>query len=710
MGLNREELSKKIGDLIKSGKEGKTWDFKEKWYKNKNDLVVTILAMANNCTSEDSYIIIGVKDQSCFPSDGPDWRDGAFKQTSELNDWLRKIPFNSFNYPDLELETKVKVRVEVDETERYYSLDVIVVKSTANVPYYLSRDFRSKKTVKEKEIYVRMKDQNVLATPPELEALYKKKFGLSLSIEERFELLLSKKDGWELLKAYSPYPEQSSIDVLVNKHCPDFTIRMPRLDELPYDERSLPTCFLLPYIFKSDGINDIYSEHRASNLPLLEFCGCVELFFKDFKVEYGRFDILSLDETFFGNFTEDLLTINNYYFPIMSFVRPQTSIKSSLYFYFVKQDKWYRINVILKHLLLSKMNNHHIKGMLALIDMCVNQHVIFFESTEEKKEFDQHLMSENINTVKILKYISQHKDKYQLTEKNLKKALDVLFEKSEIVKKAKISEKLEKDKYIKYYIVNMYIVEYFHKWKFVKLLEEKNNWKINFDFLKIDVDGLLCLEYTILNDIRCKDFSLKIVPQFYNGLSESVCFFDNFKIVAICDSVLRCGTYFQNLESHFYQFNFGVCVDVDDGNDSFGLVFPENNKHNDFPYLYFFRDSIKFKINNILLHADLTSSETSDIIKERIEKCNRIFKNCVIYFENEEEKQEFDEYLQENQNGILKKIKSFYEENRQKFEDNCRKICPKKFSSDVGTMVERGVRAEKIAEIFRGWKAGKLSQ
>ena len=188
MELTRDELSKKISKLIQSKKEGKTWDFKEKWYKNKNDLVVTILAMANNCTSEDSYIIIGVKDQSCFPSDGPDWRDGAFKQTSELNNWLRKIPFDSFNYPDLELETKLEVRAKVDGTERYYSLDVIVVKSTVNVPYYLSRDFQSKKAVKGKEIYVRMKDQNVLATPPELEELYKKRFGLTLSIEERFEL------------------------------------------------------------------------------------------------------------------------------------------------------------------------------------------------------------------------------------------------------------------------------------------------------------------------------------------------------------------------------------------------------------------------------------------------------------------------------------------------------------------------------------------
>ena len=227
MGLNREELSKKIGDLIKSGKEGKTWDFKEKWYKNKNDLVVTILAMANNCTSEDSYIIIGVKDQSCFPSDGPDWRDGAFKQTSELNDWLRKIPFNSFNYPDLELETKVKVRVEVDETERYYSLDVIVVKSTANVPYYLSRDFRSKKTVKEKEIYVRMKDQNVLATPPELEELYRKKFGLSLSVRDKFEVLLSKKDEWDFMFYRQPHNSLDSENIyIVNKNCPDFFIEI----------------------------------------------------------------------------------------------------------------------------------------------------------------------------------------------------------------------------------------------------------------------------------------------------------------------------------------------------------------------------------------------------------------------------------------------------------------------------------------------------
>ena len=59
MGLNREELRKKIGGLIKQGKEGETWDFKAKWYtKAKNsELVKDIICMANNPTPNDAYII-----------------------------------------------------------------------------------------------------------------------------------------------------------------------------------------------------------------------------------------------------------------------------------------------------------------------------------------------------------------------------------------------------------------------------------------------------------------------------------------------------------------------------------------------------------------------------------------------------------------------------------------------------------------------------
>ena len=53
------DLKDKILQLIELKKEGKTWDFKDKWYTSKALLLHDILNMANNETTEDSFIIIG---------------------------------------------------------------------------------------------------------------------------------------------------------------------------------------------------------------------------------------------------------------------------------------------------------------------------------------------------------------------------------------------------------------------------------------------------------------------------------------------------------------------------------------------------------------------------------------------------------------------------------------------------------------------------
>ena len=59
----------------------------------------------------------------------------------------------------------------------------------------------------------------------------------------------------------------------------------------------------------------------------------------------------------------------------------------------------------------------------------------------------------------------------------------------------------------------------------------------------------------------------------------------------------------------------------------------------------------------------------------------------------------------------MKDIESFYEENHQKFEEDCakkiNKLYPNYVEKDIEKMVKRGVFAEKIAEIFRNWKKEK---
>ena len=680
MGLNRKELSKKIGYWIESRKEGKTWDFKEKWYKDKNKYLVPILSMANNCTNEDSYIIIGVKDKTYLPSDGSDWREGAFKQTSDLNNWLRRIPFDSFNYPDLELETEVEVRAKVDGTERYYSLDVIVVKSTFKIPYYLSRDFQPKKTVtvtvKEKEIYVRMKDQNVLAAPTELEELYRKKFGLDLSIMDRFELLLSDEDGWDYAlyeRGCDPWDTRSMY--VFHKHSPKFFIEIDFSDK-QFSEREIPP---LPFLRKK----------------AVEVCthGRLKLFYDKFLIE--KFCVYHYQISF-GIQWLRVYFVKPLYIEVCGNWTKCTDEVKYIFYFFVKNDTGFNLNNILKkifqngepsvyvtirgvldrstyglyHCLSPRFTPPCYHEALKKWEKLFKKNVIYFEDEEEKLEY--------------LNFI----------EGNRKAICNELT--------STTNAKNERE-------VNRFFVEHFHKWKFAKLLEEKNNWKIR-------VKKSLYPTCTLLkNTLYCNDFDLKDFPRLYNGLNEFACFFDEFKIIVICNTQLCYGAYFQNLEDHFYKFNPGLCVGVDGGDGgeyNFSLISPNKNEHDDFPYLYIFKDSIEFKINDILLHAALTSSETSDIVKKCARECDEIFKNCVIYFENEEEKQKFDRYLQENRDDILEKINDFYKENCQEFEKNCMervlKICPKEFSSsDVKDMVERGARAEKIAEFFRCWKNGK---
>ena len=112
------------------------------------------------------------------------------------------VKFANNNIPEVRLET-------VQPLGCGFEVDVIIIKSTNRVPYYLTNVYKTgqKETGKKIEsntIYVRRGSRNSKAGPkaagfPEIEALWKKRFGLSLSIMDRFKLLLSKKDEWDCI-------------------------------------------------------------------------------------------------------------------------------------------------------------------------------------------------------------------------------------------------------------------------------------------------------------------------------------------------------------------------------------------------------------------------------------------------------------------------------------------------------------------------------
>lgn len=761
MDLNREELGKRISGLIKSKKEGKTWDFKASWsrYNDKAELLHDVLCMANNCTREDSYIIIGVDEKNGFrPGENFDLKsdrnDFGFKQVDDLTDWLhnKNIKFAGSFIPDLDLITNFHIE-DLD-----FDVDIIIVKSTFEAPYYINEPYRDKNFTEKSEMKtvgfeniekfkladsfdtslksikvdqvesltchdgstVKLKDIKSLnfhkpieksnskvvragciyvrregakspidrsAAPPELEALYKKKFGLTLSFMDRFELLLSKKDEWDsrpYIQGHDSWDCQSMY--ILHKHFPKFFIKIDFSDKQ-------------------------FSEREISPLPFfheeaVEACthGRLKLFYdksliKEFCVYHYQiyFGIQGLRIYFVDPLSAEVFD------DLIEYTDDgecQMGEEKYIFYFFVKNDTGFNLNNILKKIPRYGISCHSIP--------CG----VFFEETygfarySSSRTTSRHLEAleqwENLLKKNVI-YFEDEKEKSEykkFIEKNRKDIFHELTSTTDTKNKGEVGR---------------FFVKHFYNWKFLRFSSSKEKWKFRSYPWLIQVNDMLFR----VRDYTASCFSVRF--EFFDGCSkgfyvayffaESEIIFRNEKDICRLSVIADSGLKYQPLGKEILslsEFKAGK-ISVDDGNDSFELVFPENNKHNDFPYLYFFKDSIECKINDILLHADLTSSETSDIIKERIEKCNKIFKNCVIYFK-EEEKQEFDEYLQENQDDILKKIESFYEENRRKFEDNCRKICPKEFSSGVGTMVEWGARAEKIAEIFRGWKAGKLSQ
>lgn len=129
------DVTEKILQLIELKKEGKTWDFKDKWYKSKALLLHDILNMANNETDEDSFIIIGVDENNNFSL--VDIKDSNRYNQNRLNNLLRssKIKFAGDNVPSVKLET-----ININDC----SIDIIIIKATDNVPYYLSDDYVEK--------------------------------------------------------------------------------------------------------------------------------------------------------------------------------------------------------------------------------------------------------------------------------------------------------------------------------------------------------------------------------------------------------------------------------------------------------------------------------------------------------------------------------------------------------------------------------------
>lgn len=219
------ELVEEIRNLIELKIEGDYWDFKEMWHDNKASLLHDIICMANNQLGRDAYIIIGVSDSRC--------QDGVkIKGVTEVNrkdqqhliDFLRSKKFAGGLRPPVYLQT-ISLCGD-DGIPR--SVDVIIVKNSEKTPFFLVDNFRDRdKEIRAGYIYTRVGDTNTaidsMADMDKIEYLWRKRFGIDLSVNERLLRLLDSPDDWvgDLNWGNSKY----------HKYFPEFQIQIEDIED-----------------------------------------------------------------------------------------------------------------------------------------------------------------------------------------------------------------------------------------------------------------------------------------------------------------------------------------------------------------------------------------------------------------------------------------------------------------------------------------------
>jgi schlafen family protein len=202
-------VEKLVKQLVERRKEGSWWDFKREHHECSLDLLHDILCLSNAIHSGDRYLIIGVSDDYEFidvRSNNPRRRQ------SDVIDLLKAKKFAEDNVPIVTLET-----IYINDNE----IDVIVIKNERVKPYYLLSDERKgKKTLKCGVVYSRVGDTNTpvdkCANPNDVAVMWRERFGLTLSVEERFITILLDYENWRydgVSKAFYSLEPDYSIEI-----------------------------------------------------------------------------------------------------------------------------------------------------------------------------------------------------------------------------------------------------------------------------------------------------------------------------------------------------------------------------------------------------------------------------------------------------------------------------------------------------------------
>lgn len=216
------KLLSEVSDLISQPNEGEYWDFKREWYfmnkkadparakRGRQDLLLDILNMANNPLFKDAFIIIGVDDKTHEVIGVPD-DDTNRRTTEQLTDFLAEQKFANEIYPKVQVETL---------THNGRRIDVIVIKSSRNVPFYLYES--REENVRAGVVYARQNGRNTprdkSASSYAIERLWRHRFLLDATPYEHFLSALRDRSAW----AFSS--EQGATEKDYLKIAPEYTI------------------------------------------------------------------------------------------------------------------------------------------------------------------------------------------------------------------------------------------------------------------------------------------------------------------------------------------------------------------------------------------------------------------------------------------------------------------------------------------------------
>ena len=195
--MQTQEINRIVQDLLQRGYEGTYWDYKEDYTDCKEDKLIDIICMANNIDGRDAYLIYGANDDGIVT--GIENTTYTRYTTKSVTEFLRSKPFAGGYVP--------KVSVQIVEIENH-ELDVLIIHSTRNTPYFLANNFSQshdrKKHLIAGAIYTRVNDintpRNQTASYEHTEHLWRRRFGMDMTPSEKFLYFLENTQNWSETK------------------------------------------------------------------------------------------------------------------------------------------------------------------------------------------------------------------------------------------------------------------------------------------------------------------------------------------------------------------------------------------------------------------------------------------------------------------------------------------------------------------------------